>query len=144
MFANILLTVSNGVAFYAAYVLWNVGIFPYLLIAAGLASSLFHSCEQHKHPALPGLYCVTQWFEERTLFLDRACAIIVALAVIRKAGLYVVLLHPVTWAALGVNVVSEMYYLRIVKAPEWDLYVYPWFHSAWHVLVFLIPIIVIY
>jgi len=142
-FPNWILTLSNVGAFVAAYYCfwgWRLPVLGIILVLSGAGSVLFHSCEQHKHPALPGLWHVTATQESFYLTLDRIAAVAAGLYVWYLTDATFLLKNPLVWAALGCNIVSELHFLGLVRSPAWDANWYPVLHSAWHVLVFTIPI----
>ncbi len=144
VWTNLLLSCSNIGAAFAAVLAFNEGeyLLAVALANAGVASFLFHSCECNKHPVLPGLlqYPVS---ESSLLTYDRISAVACVAVVASTYGLSAVVSNPLVWLALGVNAISELHYVGIVKNPKWDIYVYTSLHSLWHVLVFGIPMMLI-
>lgn len=145
---NWCLTLTNLWGIYAAYVCFQDGRYPLLciwLVISACMSMLFHSCEQHKHPALPGLWHVTKNQESLYLTLDRVAAVIVGIYVTKLVGLKYMLMQPYVYIALTFNLISELEYLKLITYdnPRVSSFMYYTFHSLWHLTVYSIPIVIV-
>jgi hypothetical protein len=138
---NLLLVVSNFAALHV--INWaaqhNQPLVYYAFINALAASIAFHAYERHKHPSLPGLVPAahnSELAEELLLTWDRVSAAVCGLITLHACGFSAVFMSPLVIWAVALNLISELHYLRVVRWPWWDRWVYPWAHSAWHYTVF--------
>lgn len=102
-----------------------------------ILSILFHSCESHKHPGLPGIFECNAYTENFYLNCDRIAAIILGIYSAYYYGLIVVLTSRCVRIALICTFISEFKYLNIVNYKWWNIYIYSTLHSIWHILIFL-------